>query len=117
MIKQKLQVFNDGILKIYSIEDISTPGRKPREGLKEKALLRCKRRTVGMSRFYVAMQNSVEISNLYRCQYQASVSTQDVAIDNSGKQYSIVQIQVPENISPPVMDLTLKEVEQSYGFA
>jgi len=43
------------------------------------------------------------------------VSTQDVAIPNDGRQYRIVQVQYPEDVQPPVMDLTLEEVAATIG--
>jgi hypothetical protein len=42
------------------------------------------------------------------------VSTQDIAIPNDGKQYRIVEIQYPEDVDPPVMDLTFEEIKQCY---
>jgi hypothetical protein len=40
-----------------------------------------------------------------------------VAIPNDGKQYRIIQVQYPEDMEPPVMDLTLEELLQDYDIA
>jgi hypothetical protein len=40
------------------------------------------------------------------------VSTHDIAIPNDGKHYDIVQIQYPEDIEPPVMDLSLERIKE-----
>lgn len=113
----KAQTFNDGIVSIYSVADISEPGGMPQEGLTLKRSLRYKERTVGISRFYSALQNNVNVSSVLRCPCLRNVSTQDIAIPNNGKQYAIRQIQYPEDIYPPVMDLTLERIEQTYAIA
>ena len=112
------QTFNDGIVSIYSLSDISQNGRKPREGLTLKIQsLRYHERTVGMSRFWTAMQATAKIDLLLRCPQNRSISTQDIAIPIDGKQYKIVQIQYPENIEPPVMDLSLERISEVYDIA
>lgn len=113
MIKQQQQTFNDGIVKIYEVTDISAPGDKPVDGLEHKLTLRYRRRTVGMSRYYTAMQANVQIDKLIRCQAHEDVSSQDVAIIGN-TQYRIGQIQYPEDTVPPVMDLTLTKLVQKY---
>jgi hypothetical protein len=68
-----------------------------------------------MSRYYAAMQANVQISYVLRCPRLRSVSTQDVAVPNDGAQYAIRQIQYPEDVVPPVMDLTLEAVTSPYA--
>lgn len=116
--KQKTQTFNDGIVSIYSVEDIALPGNMPKEGLSLKeGNLRYDERTVGMGRYWTAMQAQARISLLLRVQRLRNVSTQDIAIPNDGEQYRIVQIQYPEDIVPPVMDLSLERIEAKYEIA
>jgi len=112
------QSFNDGVVNIYSVENIAESGKLPKEGLKIKAsALHYEERTVGMSRFYTAMQNQVKIEQILRVPRINSVSTQDVAIPNDGKQYKIIQIQCPQDVDPPVMDLSLERLEAEYAFS
>lgn len=111
------QTFNDGVTTIYSVENIAQPGNMLKEGLIYKiGPLRYRERTVGMGRFWTAMQAQVKIDQVIRVQQIRSVSTQDVAILVNGKQYRIQQIQYPEDIEPPVMDLSLERLEAEYGF-
>jgi len=110
----KLQTFNDGVVKIYSVSDTSESGKMPTEALTLKQKLRYHERTVGLARFWSAQQANVRISYVLRCPRLRDISTQDVAIPNDGKQYRIVQIQYPEDIYPQVMDLTLEELAQEY---
>lgn len=109
------QYFNDGVVNIYSVGNIAPPGNMPKEGLTLKVgPLRYKERTVGMGRFWTAMQAQVKIDQVIRVQQLRSISTQDIAIPNDGKQYEIKQIQYPEDVEPPVMDLSLERVEADY---
>lgn len=111
---KKTQTFNDGVIKIYGVQNVADEGDMPVESLTIKKTLRYKERTVGLTRFYEALQANVKISYVLRCLRNRDISTQDVAIPNDGKQYRIVQIQYPEDIYPQVMDLSLEELEQLY---
>lgn len=114
---QKPQTFNDGVVNIYLVDNIATPGNMPKEGLALKVgPLRYKERVVGMGRYWTAIQSQARISMLLRVQRLRSVSTQDIAIVD-GEQYKIVQIQHPEDIVPPVMDLSLERLESKYEVA
>lgn len=108
------QQFNDGIVDIYSVQNIAEPGNMPKDGLKIKiSNLRYEERTVGMGRYWTAAQAQVRIEQLLRVPRISSVSTQDIAIVN-GQQYKIVQIQYPPGIEPSCMDLSLQRLEASY---
>jgi hypothetical protein len=56
----------------------------------------------------------VKIAYVLRCPRLREISTQDIAIPNDGKQYRIENVQYPEDIYPPVMDLTLEELTAVY---
>jgi hypothetical protein len=112
------QTFNDGIVNIYSVGNIANDGNMPKEGLTLKVgLLRYEERTVGMSRFWTAMQAQAQIDQVLRVPLTRSVSTQDVAIPNDGEQYEIKQIQYPKGVEPPSMDLSLERAEADYDIA
>ena len=112
--KKKTQSFNDGVVLIYNVVDAAQPGGMPVEALTLKQSLRYHERTVGLQRFYTGKQASVDIKYVLRCPRVRDISTQDVAIPVDGKQYAIELIQYPEDIEPPVMDITLKEIAQAY---
>lgn len=115
---QKPQTFNDGVVNIYTIGNISEPGNMPKDGLTIKVSnLRYKERTVGMSRFWTAKQADVKVDLLIRAPLLRSISTQDIAIPIDGEQYKIVQIQYPEDIEPSVMDLSLERLEAAYDIS
>jgi len=87
----------------------------PTEGITLKQTLRYHERTVGLTRYFAALQANIKVQYVLRCPRLRDVSAQDVAIPNDGRQYRIVQVQYPENVDPPVMDLTLEEVVTEYA--
>lgn len=107
--------FNDGIVEIYAVENTAAPGRKPGGVLTRKGKLRYQRRTVGIKRHYAAMAAGAKVDLLLRVPYRKEVSSQDVAVPTlDGRQYRITLVQVPESVTPPVMDLTLERLERDY---
>lgn len=114
MIKQKVQTHNDGVVKIYGIENIAAPGKKPVEGLRHKYTIRYKEKTVGMQRYYTAKQTDVRVDFMINCPKLRNVSTQDIAVLPDGEQYEIVQVQYPEDDAPPTMNLSLESVGMKY---
>lgn len=113
--KTLTQTFNSGIVNIYSVGDIAPPGGMPKEGLTLKVgSLRYHERTVGMNRFWVAMQNQTKVDMVLRAPRVGTVSTHDVAIPVDGRQYKIKQIQYPEDVEPSAMDLSLERLDSDY---
>jgi hypothetical protein len=115
--KIKPQTYADGIVEIYAVSNTAAAGSKPADILTLKVTLRYSERIVGISRYYAALQANAEINRLIRCPLLRGVSTQDAAILSDGKRYRIEQIQYPEDITPPVMDMSLVEVSQVYEIA
>lgn len=107
--------FNDGTVTIYSVENSAVPGNMPAAELIRKGTLRYQRRTVGIRRHYAALNAGAKVDLLLRVPYRQEVSSQDVAVPTlDGKQYRITFVQAPEDINPPVMDLTLERLERDY---
>ena len=107
--------YNDGLVTIYRVENRGGPGQKPVGVLIRRGVLRYKRRTVGIRRHYTALNAGARVDLLLRVPYRRSVSAQDVAVPTlDGQQYRITLVQVPEDVTPPVMDLTLERLERDY---
>lgn len=102
-------------MRIYTVTNTAEDGAKPVETLTLAQTLRYHERTVGLSRYYEALQANVKVQHVLRCPRLESVSAQDVAVPNDGRQYRIVQVQYPEDVQPPVMDLTLEALEAEYA--
>src|SRR5665647_2001664 len=92
MLKQT-QSFNDGIVSIYKVTDISAPGDMPIDGLVLQQNLRYKERTVGLNRFYQAMQNNIKVDFVIRCPEVRGLSEKAtdilVAVLADGQQYKV----------------------------
>lgn len=114
MLSKKRLTFNDGVVRIYAVEDAAAPGKRPMPGLTRKAALRYHERTVGLTRYYTAKQDNVRVDAVLRVPRRREVCAQDVAVPNDGLQYEIKLVQYPENVEPPVMDLTLTRLESPY---
>ncbi|MDL2318219.1 hypothetical protein LJC74_03870 [Eubacteriales bacterium OttesenSCG-928-A19] len=113
--KNQTQIFNDGTCAIYAVSNGAAPGAKPVPVLVVKhGLLRYAERMVGMSRFWGARQNNVQIDKLIRVARIADASTQDIAALEDGNQYAILQIQAVQDVEPPCMDLSLQRRAERY---
>ena len=117
----KLQRFDDGRLEVYRWHNHAPPGEYPERVLILRYTLPYQERTVGMQRYWTAHESKVRISHLLRCPlppdtdgYLRPVSTEDVVMLRDGQQYTIRQIQYPEDIVPRVMDLTLEVAAQRH---
>ena len=108
---KQTQTFNDGVCKIYKVENTALPGDMPVDGLVLKQTLRYKERTVGMGRYYAALQNNIKVDFVIRCPEVRGLSEKNtdilVAILIDGQQYKVVQLQYIEDAQPPSMDITL----------
>jgi len=120
MLKAKSS-FNDGIVSIYKVTDISLAGDMPVDGLVLQQTLRYKERTVGLNRFYQAMQNNIKVDFVIRCPEVRGLSEKNtdilVAILIDGQQYKVMQIQYIEDAQPPSMDLTLERLGEDYTYS
>ena len=108
------QELNSGVVQIYSVEDSAQPGYQPKPALKLKLTLRYEEQRLGINRLYLSRQNQAEIEKVIRVPRQDSISNQDVAILESGSQYSIDYTQTVQDVYPPCLDLSLVKVEQNY---
>lgn len=106
--------FPDGVVVIYDNENKNGIGNIPRDKLKERCKLRFREKTVGIQRFYQALQDNARIERILRCPRRNDVSVLDVvniASSGTGDHYRIQQIQYPDNVSPSVMDISLERVD------
>lgn len=108
------QELNSGVVKIYSVDDSAQPGYQPKPTLTLKLTLRYEEQRLGINRLYLSRQNQAEIEKVIRVPRQDSISNQDVAILESGSQYSIDYTQTVQDVYPPCLDLSLVKVEQNY---
>ena len=116
--QKKQQTFNDGVVSIYKVANTAADGDMPKDGIVLKySKTRFHKRTVGIQRYWTAMQNQVQIDKLLRIPQIGDIYPGYVAIINGDttKQYTVKQIQEPEDIYPPSYDISLERLEQTYG--
>ena len=118
MLKAKFQSFPDGVVSVYKVGDVALPGDMPKEGLVLQQTLRYKERTVGLTRYYQALQNNIKVDFVIRCPEVRGLSEKAtdilVAILIDGQQYKVMQIQYIEDAKPPSMDLSLERIGVNY---
>lgn len=114
ILAKKAESFGDGIAIVLDNQNRGGIGNYPREKLVERCRLRYRERTVGVTRFYSALQDNGKIDRLIRCQRRDEVTTLDViGIIRAGgniEYYKIAQLQYPEDVALPVMDISLERV-------
>lgn len=106
------QSYNDGVVTIYSVADVAQPGYQPQIELTEKIKLRYEERSMGLQRYYQAMQNQVQIERVLRVQRTNKITSQDVAITEDNTKYKIYMVQAVSDVYPPSVDITLSKFEQ-----
>lgn len=111
----KFQKFNDGIVEIYSVENIAEKGDRPKEGLKIKKRLRFEYQTIGVKRNFEAKQAQVKLTELICVPLHRDISPQDIVV-LCGRQYSIEQAQHDKETLPPITKLSLTKLEADYEF-
>lgn len=110
---QITQDYNDGIVTVYRVENVSQPGCRPVEGLIKKVAMRYAEQRLGINRYYAGRQNQIEIEKVVRVQRAGGINNQDVAIIDD-KQYRVDWVQSVPDVYPPSLDLTLVKIEQKY---
>lgn len=107
------QTFNDGVVRVYAVDNTAPGGAAPQAQLKLRWVLRYEERTVGVTRHYAAMQANDRVDRVLRVPLRP-VSALDVAVPNDGRQYRITLVQRPKDVEPPCLDLTLRRLEMDY---
>lgn len=106
------QDYNDGVLTVCAVQDAAPAGYLPQNRLEEKCKLPFAEQRVGVTRYYAARQNQINVERVLRIPRVAGVTNQDVAITHDGVQYRIDQVQTVPDVYPPSLDLTLVRYTQ-----
>lgn len=105
------QPFSDGFVEIYQLEDTAKPGYMPKEEYVMIFKLRYAEQRLGVSRYYAAMQNQIQIQRVIRVPRIKGITNQHIAVTEDGQQYRIDLIQTADTY-PPSLDLTLVQYSQ-----
>lgn len=104
------QVYNDGVVKIYTVEDAADPGNMPVESLTLRLTLGYSEQRVGITRFYTAQQYHDNVERLIRVQRAGVITNRDIAVTEDGIKYHIAMVQSVDEVYPPSLDLTLTRI-------
>ena len=103
-----VQAYPDGIVRIYRMANSAGAGGMPNASLTLAETLPYRQKTVGVTRYFNGLQADYAIDNRIRTPRRDGVTTQDVAETHDGTRYWIRQVQYPEDVAPPCMDLSLE---------
>ena len=106
------QNFNSGTVQICRVVDVAEPGYRPVQKLEPMVALRYEDQRVGVQRYFSAMQNQIRVDRVIRVSRAMKITTQDVAVTETGDEYRIDLIQEVPGAHPPCLDLTLTRIEQ-----
>lgn len=107
--------FDDGILKIYEVENLSAAGDKPVKGLKLKTAEKYSIGELGVTRFYYAMQNNQQIDIVANVNLNILIRVNDVAVDEYGNQFLIRMVQLSNDDGIRYMRLSMERLKQNYA--
>lgn len=112
-------MFNDGVLKMYTVGNIAGPGDMPKDGLilRFSSSIPYEEKTVGVTRYNAGKQNHNIIEQLLRIPRVKGISRNNIVVPIDGQQYRIEQIQTINDVEPRCLDLSLERVEQDYDIA
>lgn len=86
--------FDDGIVRLYTITDQAQPGKKPIKGLTLRESFYFGFETLGINRYYTALQAGDQIESVISIPgWQAISAAQTVAIMEDGLEYKVVLAQ------------------------
>lgn len=98
------------MVRIYAVENIAAPGKVPLESLTLAVKLPYEQKTVGVTRYTQGVQVGYRIDNRLRTPRRDTVTTLHIAVTHDGTRYRIRQVQYPEDVTPPSMDLALERM-------
>ena len=111
------QTFNDGAVTICTVTDSAEVGRLPVAKLTKCVMLHYEEQKLGITRFYAAKQNNVQLERVIRVPKAVAIDTADAAITEDGTVYEIEQVQTVQGVYPACLDLTLKRMTRGYEVA
>ena len=106
--------FDDGILKIYKVVNVAETGMKPKFALKLKSKHYFGFETVGISRYYTALQANTKVSHVVHIWEDRKISSLDVCILEDGQQYKCAFVQHVIDDGLKVTRITLERLKEDY---
>lgn len=108
--------FDDGILTIYKVENTAQPGQMPVEGLTEKDRYYYGFDTLGINRFYTALQAQQQIEAVVNVPGWGDIAATDICTLDNGDQFRIVMRQPTlDDNGLRITKLSLERINEKYA--
>lgn len=109
--------FDDGILTICTTKDVSKPGMKPEIRLAEKERFYFGYDTLGINRYYTALQANQQIEAVVNIPGWSEISPLDICVMENDRQYKIAMIQpMLDEDGLRITKLSLERTNENYDF-
>lgn len=110
--------FDDGIVRIYQLNNIAPNGEKPKYKLTLRSAFYFGFDVLGINRYYTALQAKVQLSHIINVPGWDVVSPTDIAVLEDGTQYRIPMIQpMLDDNALRITKLSLERISQAYEYA
>lgn len=103
-------MYNDGYLIIRHRELKEYDGWEPKYDISETEKIRFQERTVGVTRYYSALHADQHLEIVVRIPMRPIDEDDDFILFNNryqGEEFSVLQYQVPSDVYPKVLDISL----------
>lgn len=108
--------FDDGILTIYAVTNTAQPGQMPVEGLEKKEKYYYGFDTLGINRYYTALQAQQQIEAVVNVPGWGDIAATDVCALDNGDQFRIVMRQPTlDDNGLRIMKLSLERINEKYA--
>lgn len=108
--------FDDGILTIYTVTNTAQPGQMPVEGLEEKEKYYYGFDTLGINRYYTALQAQQQIEAVVNVPGWGDIAATDICALDNGDQFRIVMRQATSDDNGlRITKLSLERINEKYA--
>ncbi len=109
--------FDDGILKIYEIENVSENGKKPEKMLVKKSEHYFGFETLGIRRYFTALQAQRKIESVVNVPGWNAIVATDICVMEDGCQYKMAMVQLTKDEDDlKITKLSLERLGEDYDF-
>ena len=111
--KTPFVTLNDGVCRVYKLQNVAEAGLKPRLEPTLYRKLNFAYQTIGVKRNYEALQAMVKLDEMIEVLLDRNLSSQDIVVIND-VQYEIKQVQHKKDTHPETSLLSLMKLEENY---
>lgn len=107
--------YDDGVLTVYAMNNSAANGEKPKYTLSVKSQHFFRFDTLGINRYYTALQANQQIEAVVEIPMWHDVSVHDVVMLENGLQYRVQMVQPTfDEDNLRIMKLSLERISEAY---